>query len=110
MQVSDFPADLQKCRELSEKPYLYVMDKYYRHFKGGVYRFIGTAKHSETQEEMVVYEAMYGGHQMWVRPKEMFFGKVEWDGNTIPRFHELTDEEALGMGLGILDGRNEPPL
>ena len=44
------------------------MDKYFRHFKGGVYRFIGIAKDSETQEEMVVYQAMYGDRQMWVRP------------------------------------------
>ena len=65
------------------------MEKYYRHFKGGVYRLIGIAKDSETQEEMVVYQAMYGDRQMWVRPAEMFFGKVEKDGKEVDRFEEM---------------------
>ena len=56
------------------------MDKYYRHFKGGLYKFIGLAKDSESLEEMVVYQALYGEGQMWVRPAGMFFGKVERDG------------------------------
>ena len=66
------------------------MEKYYRHFKGGVYRLIGIAKDSETQEDMVVYQAMYGDRQMWVRPAEMFFGKVEKDGKEVDRFEEIT--------------------
>ena len=73
------------------------MEKYYRHFKGNVYRLVGIAKDSETLEEMVVYQAMYGEGQMWVRSKEMFFGEVERDGKRIPRFRELSDEEALGL-------------
>ena len=56
------------------------MEKYYRHFKGGLYQLIGTAKDSETLEEMVVYQALYGERQLWVRPAAMFFGKVERDG------------------------------
>ena len=70
-----------------------TMDKYYRHFKGGVYRLLGIAKDSETQEEMVVYQAIYGEHQLWVRPKEMFFGKVERDGKVFERFTEIGPEE-----------------
>ena len=73
------------------------MEKYYRHFKGNVYRLVGIAKDSETLEEMVVYQAMYGEGQMWVRPKEMFFGEVVRDGKRIPRFRELSDEETLGL-------------
>ena len=73
------------------------MEKYYRHFKGNVYRLVGIAKDSETLEEMVVYQAMYGEGQLWVRPKEMFFGEVERDGKRIPRFRELSDEEVLGL-------------
>ena len=46
------------------------MEKYYRHFKGNVYRLVGIAKDSETLEEMVVYQAMYGEGQMWVRSRE----------------------------------------
>ena len=65
------------------------MEKYYKHFKGGVYRLIGIAKDSETLEEMVVYQAMYGDRQMWVRPAEMFFGKVEKDGKEVDRIEEM---------------------
>ena len=65
------------------------MEKYYKHFKGGVYRLIGIAKDSETLEEMVVYQAMYGDRQMWVRSAEMFFGKVEKDGKEVDRFEEM---------------------
>ncbi len=43
----------------------------YRHFKGGEYRVIGIARHSETLEEMVVYEALYGEGGLWVRPASM---------------------------------------
>ena len=80
------------------------MEKYYCHFKGNVYRLVGIAKDSETLAEMVVYQAMYGEGQMWVRPKEMFFGEVERDGKRIPRFRVLSDEEALALGLNIVDG------
>ena len=73
------------------------MEKYYRHFKGNVYRLVGIAKDSKTLEEMVVYQAMYGEGQLWVRPTEMFFGEVERDGKRIPRFRELSDEETLGL-------------
>ena len=65
------------------------MDKYYRHFKGGIYRLVGIAKDSETLEEMVVYQAMYGDRQMWVRPMSMFFGKVDRDGKVFDRFTEI---------------------
>ena len=53
------------------------MADYYRHFKGGKYKLLGIAKDSETLEKMVVYQALYGEGEMWVRPYEMFFGTVE---------------------------------
>ena len=65
------------------------MDKYYRHFKGGLYKFIGLAKDNESLEEMVVYQALYGEGQIWVRPAGMFFGKVERDGKVMDRFMEV---------------------
>ena len=73
------------------------MDKYYRHFKGGLYKFIGLAKDSETLDDLVVYQALYGDHQLWVRPATMFFGQVERDGKVFPRFEEVTipDETTL---------------
>ena len=56
----------------------------YRHFKGTIYEVIGVAKHSETQEELVVYKSSEG--EMWVRPKAMFMETVERDGKTMQRF------------------------
>lgn len=58
----------------------------YRHYKGKEYEVVGIAKHSETREELVVYKALYGEGQMWVRPLEMFLEEVEIDGKKIPRF------------------------
>ena len=58
----------------------------YRHFKGNEYRVIGTARHSETLEEMVVYQALYGEGGLWVRPASMWSETVERDGYCGPRF------------------------
>jgi cyclomaltodextrinase len=58
----------------------------YRHFKGREYEVIAVAKHSETQEEYVVYRALYGDGDYWVRPKGMFAEKLMVDGKMIPRF------------------------
>mgnify|MGYP001034562681 FL=1 len=58
----------------------------YRHFKGNEYEVIGLARHSETQEEMVVYRALYGGFGLWVRPARMWNETVERDGKTFRRF------------------------
>ena len=63
----------------------------YRHFKGNMYRVIGTALHSETMEEMVVYQALYGEMGLWVRPRNMFLETVERDGRTFQRF-EFVEE------------------
>ena len=68
--------------------------KYYRHFKGNVYRVLHIAKHSETLEEMVVYQAMYGEKGVWVRPKAMFEEVVERDGKSFRRFEPITPAEA----------------
>ena len=61
----------------------------YEHYKGKKYRIIGIAKHSETLEEMVVYQAEYGDKGIWVRPKDRFFEKVEVDGKLVDRFKEI---------------------
>ena len=68
------------------------MEKYYRHFKGNLYRLVGIAKYGDTLEELVVYQAMYGDHQLRALPKDMFFGKVECDGKVMDRFQEMDDE------------------
>ena len=58
----------------------------YRHFKGGEYEVIAIAKHSETLEKMVVYRALYGAGEVWVRPVSMWNDEVVRDGNTYKRF------------------------
>jgi hypothetical protein len=63
----------------------------YRHYKGKEYEIIGVAKHSETLEELVVYQALYGSRDLWVRPLKMFCEKIEVDGKKIPRFKHLGD-------------------
>ena len=52
----------------------------YRHFKGGEYRVLFTARHSETEEPMVVYQPLYGEGGYWVRPLSMWNQQVERDG------------------------------
>ena len=58
----------------------------YRHYKGGEYTVLGTARHSETEEELVLYRAEYGDRGLWVRPRDMFFESVDVDGQSVPRF------------------------
>ena len=58
----------------------------YRHFKGGRYEVIALATHSETEETMVVYKALYGEGQVWVRPLKMWTETVVFEGKTVPRF------------------------
>lgn len=58
----------------------------YRHFKGKEYRLIGIALHSETLEEMVVYQALYGEGGLWVRPKAMWTEQVQREDYRGPRF------------------------
>ncbi len=61
----------------------------YQHYKGNLYQVLGLAKHSETLEEYVVYQALYGEKQLWIRPKDMFLESVEVDGKLVPRFQYL---------------------
>jgi cupin 2 domain-containing protein len=61
----------------------------YRHYKGNEYTVLGTARHSETLEELVVYRQEYGEHGLWVRPRQMFSETVKVDGKDVPRFQPL---------------------
>ena len=67
----------------------------YRHYKGPQYRVFAVAQHSETEEWLVVYQALYGDFGLWVRPLEMFCGTVELDGETVPRFALIEAETAV---------------
>jgi len=66
--------------------------KKYRHFKGKEYLVLHQARHSETVEDLVVYQALYGERGVWVRPLEMFLEKVEVDGKIVDRFKECDED------------------
>ena len=61
----------------------------YRHYKGHEYEVLGVARHSETDEEYVVYRALYGDHGLWIRPTAMFEEMVVLEGRHVPRFEPL---------------------
>ncbi len=63
----------------------------YRHYKGNEYTVLGVARHSETDEELVVYRQEYGERGLWVRPKQMFLESVEIHGESVARFAFLTE-------------------
>ncbi|MCB1616059.1 MAG: DUF1653 domain-containing protein [Pseudomonadales bacterium] len=62
---------------------------YYRHYKGGLYRVLGCARHTESLEHVVVYRALYGEGGLWVRPYSMFDETVIVDSHQQPRFEYL---------------------
>lgn len=64
----------------------------YKHFKGNLYEVTAVARHSETLEEMVVYKALYGEGDVWVRPASMWNELIERDGKSFRRF-ELIEEK-----------------
>lgn len=61
----------------------------YRHYKGNDYRVLGLARHSETLEPLVVYQALYGERGLWVRPAAMFIEAIEHRGVRQPRFAKV---------------------
>lgn len=66
----------------------------YKHYKGGMYKVICVSKHSETLEDLVVYEALYDNQtsKFWARPISMFSDTVEVDGVSIPRFEFISEQ------------------
>lgn len=67
----------------------------YRHFKGNEYNVLYVAKHSETLELMVVYQALYGDGGIWVRPASMWNEEVEVDGVIYKRFEYIDEKNKL---------------
>ena len=66
---------------------------YYKHFKGNYYKLLSEGKDSETQEEIVIYQALFDDGQIWVRPKSMFFENVSRDGYSGPRFSPVNAKD-----------------
>lgn len=66
----------------------------YRHYKGQEYEVLGMARHSETEEEFVVYRAQYGERELWIRPAAMFVETVTVAGHCSPRFQLLTEDSS----------------
>lgn len=65
--------------------------KKYRHFKGKEYLVLYIARHSETLEELVVYQVLYGEKSIWVRPLDMFLEQVEVNGVLVNRFEKCEE-------------------
>lgn len=65
----------------------------YQHYKGNHYEVLGTARHSETEEELVVYRALYGEGGLWVRPLQMFTECVPCEGGCIKRFEYMGEAD-----------------
>ena len=63
----------------------------YKHYKGGHYLVIGNARDSENLGELVVYQALYGSNDLWVRPLALFLEEVVWEGRRQPRFQRVVE-------------------
>jgi len=74
----------------------------YRHFKGNLYRVWGVVRHSETQEPLVLYQALYGERALWVRPLPMFTEEVEREGKRMSRFQLESAAEGTDAG-GLIE-------
>jgi hypothetical protein len=93
MVVVDVTSPFHGERIIMKKPPELLAPGTYRHYKGKLYEVIGIARHSETEEELVVYRTLYGNYDLWVRPRAMFLENVEVNGQQIPRFSLLKDDQ-----------------
>ncbi len=86
--------------------------KLYHHYKNNPYTYVGLARHSETLEEMVIYETRYENAQgkVWVRPKQMFFESIELNGKSTPRFKEIPLEITMTTDVTEADINIIAPL
>lgn len=71
---------------MTTKTFTSIIPGRYRHYKGNYYQVLATARHSESEELLVVYRCLYGDNSLWVRPVEMFMENVLVEGCMVPRF------------------------
>lgn len=83
-----------------------ILPGIYQHYKGNYYEVLYIARHSETTEPMVVYVALYGDGDVWVRPASMWNETVECDGKTVLRFRRISLEERVSFYEGLFDEVN----
>lgn len=76
---------------------------YYQHYKGAYYQLLELARHSETEEWLAIYRALYGDFGLWARPAVMFAENVEIAGELIPRFQYLGTKPPAGLTLPVTD-------
>ncbi|SNY51735.1 Protein of unknown function [Arsukibacterium tuosuense] len=72
-----------------------IVPGYYQHYKGAYYQVIDLARHSETDEWLVIYRALYGDFGLWARPASMFSETVEIAGEELARFQFIGEESPL---------------
>jgi hypothetical protein len=84
---------------------MHIKQGLYKHFKGNYYRVIELAKHSETEEDLVIYQALYGDRGIWARPLELFLEQVQHDGQNVARF-SYCDDQSLDLELSPLPGKS----
>ncbi len=80
----------------------------YRHYKGGEYDVYGIARHSESEEQLVVYRPRYGERELWVRPLGMFLENVDLDGVATPRFAFVAEQD-LDPDLHVVSAEKSDP-
>lgn len=90
----EYPYEQEKVwRKMLSERYM-TKERYFQHFRGGKYKLIGFGQDTETLEDVVIYQELYGMQKYWVRPYNIFFSKIKGDdGNEVERFKEIPANE-----------------
>lgn len=92
--VGEYPYEQEKVwRKMLSERYM-TKERYFQHFRGGKYKLIGFGQDTETLEDVVIYQELYGMQKYWVLPYNIFFSKIKGDdGNEVERFKEIPANE-----------------